>query len=452
MGVLRHFLPRSMAGRIFLPLAVGTAAGAIISLFFANMMRRNDFDHIRRERVVISAVDVADRLRQDPAGTEAMLKRGRILGATSAPLGVSIDRPEPELAEALARHLGPASQPEAGQVPSGLCFGYKRSDPRNVAAGVADLPRPDCWIVRFTDEDGQRRAVALGLPRLSSPPDARLSLFDLLLIVVLSAAVAIVVARQIAKPLRRLESAAEDFSLSLDPQPIPEEGPDEVRAALSTFNLMQERVRRGFRERTQLLAAISHDLQTPLTRLRLRLEQVRDDDLRERLLEDQRAMQTLVQEGLDLAQSSETREEWAMIDIDSLLASMAEDAEDLGQPVRFLSGCGGMVRVKPNALTRCIGNLVDNAVKYGGGADIGCARKGGRVIISIRDHGPGIDEAELDEMFEPFTRGGTGQPGGRPGTGIGLAIARTLAITFDGSVRLANAEGGGLLATVEFEG
>lgn len=450
LKLLRHLAPRSMAARIFLPLAIGTAASAIISLYFANLMRRNDFEQIRLERVVASAVDVADRLRQDPEGTEDMLKRRLILGATAAPLGIAISRPEPGLAEALAQRLGQASHPEAGQVPSGLCFRHRRVEAGNVAAGVADLPMPDCWIVRFTDQRGQRRAVALGLPRLSAPPDARLNLFDLLMIAALSAAISIIAARQIAKPLRRLQAAAEDFSVSLDPHPIPEDGPDEVRAALSTFNLMQERVRRGFRDRTQLLAAISHDLQTPLTRLRLRLEQVKDEDLRERLLDDHRAMRNLVQEGLDLAGSVETREDWAVIDIDSLLASIAEDAEELGQPVRFLSGCGGMVRVKPNALTRCIGNLVGNAIKYGGGAEIRCERQGGRVIISVRDHGPGIDAQELEEMFEPFTRGAAGQPGGRPGTGIGLTIARTLAMTFDGSVRLANAEGGGLLATVEF--
>lgn len=141
-----------------------------------------------------------------------------------------------------------------------------------------------------------------------------------------------------------------------------------------------------------------------------------------------------------------------MIDIDSVLHSIVEDAVELGHDVRLLSECGGMVRGKPNALTRCIGNLVDNAVKYGGDAEIRCTRTDDHVWISVRDHGPGIDEAELDEMFEPFTRGAAGQPGGRSGTGIGLTIARTLAMTFDGSVRLANAEGGGLIATIHFEG
>ena len=284
------------------------------------------------------------------------------------------------------------------------------------------------------------------------PPSTLANPVYLLLILLSSAGLAIVVARIVANPLRRLELAAEAFSVSMDPEEIPERGPEEVRAALSTFNLMQRRVRAGFAERTQLLAAISHDLQTPLTRLRLRLELVENEELRARLLQDHQAMMTLVREGLDLAESTESQEEWSFIDIDSLLISMAEDAQDLGAPVRFVTGCGGTVRVKPNALTRCITNLVNNAIKYGGSADISCVRLAGRVLIEVRDHGSGIPPDQLDKMFEPFTRGAAGQPGGRPGTGIGLTIARSLALSFEASVRLANAGDGGLAATIDMKG
>lgn len=443
---------RSITGQIFIMLAVGMAASSIIALFFANQARRDDFQRIRIERVIASAVDIAARLARDPVQTEKMLSDRLIMGASPAPTGVAIDRPERAIADALSRQWGRASYPEAGQVPSGLCYSRKAALRGPAAAGIADLPPPDCWIVRFTDAGGKRRAVALSLPRLSTPPDATMQGLELLLILILSGAVAVLVTHQVARPLRILQSAAADFSLSHDPQPIPEKGPDEVRAALATFNLMQERVRAGFRERTQLLAAISHDLQTPLTRLRLRLEQVEDEELRGKLLQDHRAMLVLVQEGLDLARSAEVQESWEMIDIDSLLLSIAEDAEDLGQPVRFLSGCGGRVRVKINALSRCIGNLVDNAVKYGGSADISCSRTDGRMEISVRDHGPGIEEDRLDAMFEPFTRGVAGQPGGRSGTGIGLTIARMLAMTFDGTILLANAKDGGLIATIRFDG
>ena len=439
----------TMAGQIFLILTLGMSVAAIIALLVAEQARHHDFERVRRARVVASAVDIADRLQRDPARVEAMMANHRIVGAAMAPAGVALSDTDAELESILTERLGRRSQPEAGQVPAGLCF---PSGNRERAAGVIDAPRPDCWIVRFTDVRGARRAMALSFPRLIKPPSTIFNPAYLLVIVAASAGLAILVARSVAKPLRRLERAAEAFSLSLDPEEIPERGPEEGRAALSTFNLMQRRARAGFAERTQLLAAISHDLQTPLTRMRLRLELVDNADLRERLLADHQAMQTLVREGLDLASSTESREEWSVIDIDSLLASMAEDAEDLGAPVRFVSGCGGTVRVKPNALTRCIANLVDNGVKYGGGADISCTRSGGRLMIDVRDHGPGIPADQIDQMFEPFTRGPSSQPGGRHGTGIGLTIARSLAMSFEASVRLRNAPEGGVVATIDMKG
>lgn len=442
---------RSMAGQIFVTLTLGMSIAAIIALMVSEQARWHDFERIRRGRVVASAVDIAARLRRDPRHVEEMMEAHNIVGAYPAPEGVALSEPDSDLQQSLVERFGAQSQPEAGQIPVGLCF-PGHNDQKDRAAGVIDAPRPDCWIVRFTDIGGQRRAMALTFPRMAKPPGQRiLNPLYLIVIITASAGLGILVARSVSKPLRRLEQAAEAFSVSLDPEEIPERGPEEVRAALSTFNLMQRRVREGFQERTQLLAAISHDLQTPLTRLRLRLELVENEELRARLLQDHAAMQRLVREGLDLASSTEAQEEWSSIDIDSLLASMAEDAEELGSPVSFTNGCGGTVRVKPNALSRCIGNLVDNAVRYGGCAEISCARSAGRLMIHVRDHGPGIPADQLDQMFEPFTRGTSSQPGGRPGTGIGLTIARSLALSFDAAVRLRNAEDGGLIATIDMK-
>ncbi len=439
----------SMTGHIFVLLTTGMATASILSLFVAEQARRHDFRRIRLERVVASAADIAGRMQRDPARTEAMLAAQLIMGAAPAPDGIAIAKSDTELEAALAARFGPKSAPEAGEVPVGLCFPLMKLDPKDRAAGLIGAPRPDCWVVRFTDDSGQRRAMALDLPRLIIPRSSTLNPLYLILIVTFSAGLSIIVARFVAKPLRRLERAAETFSISLDPEPMPERGPDEVRAALSTFNLMQQRVRAGFRERTQLLAAISHDLQTPLTRLRLRLEQVQDETLRQRLLQDHQAMLTLVREGLDLASSAESQEGWSMVDIDSLLRSIVSDAEDIGAPVTFVSGCGGTVRAKPNALTRCVTNLVDNAVKYGGTAEISCSRQADRMLITVRDTGPGIPVDQLKDMFEPFTRGAVSQPGGRPGTGIGLTIARSLAMNFNASLRLENGPEGGLMATID---
>ena len=447
---IQSFL-RSLTGQIFLLLTVGMSLAAMLALLVAEQSRSHDFQRWRIQRVVASADDIAHRLQRDPKRVEAMLATQQIMGAALAPEGIALAEPDAALAGALRARFGANSNPEASQIPAGFCFPRLRYDPSEGAAGVIGAPRPACWIVRFTDGTGARRSMALNLPRMERTPSMIANPLYIFLIVLASAGLAIVVARIVAEPLRRLEHAAEAFSVSLDPEEIPESGPEEVRAALSTFNLMQRRARAGFAERTQLLAAISHDLQTPLTRLRLRLELVENEELRARLLQDHQAMQTLVREGLDLAASTETQEEWSVLDIDSLLESLVEDAQDLGAPLRFAGGCGGTVRVKPNALSRCISNLVSNALKYGGDAEIGCSRQGGRVFIHIRDKGPGIPPEQLDQMFEPFTRGASGQPGGRPGTGIGLTIARSLALTFGASVRLMNAEEGGLIAIIEMK-
>jgi len=229
---------------------------------------------------------------------------------------------------------------------------------------------------------------------------------------------------------------------------VPETGPSEVRAALSTFNLMQRRVTDGFRQRTGLLASISHDLQTPLTRLRLRLEGVENSALRSRLIEDLSATQRLVREGLELARSSESIEDWSWVDLDSMLASVTEDAQELGGLVDYVHDCGITIRVKPGALSRCINNLVDNALKYAGAAELSCGfNDGGSLVLTVRDGGPGIPPGQLARMFEPFVRGDTAAV---PGTGIGLSIARAQAATFDAQVILSNQTGGGLSAAILF--
>jgi signal transduction histidine kinase len=448
LGRIRSFFG-SMAGHIFLLLTIGMSVAAIVSLLVAERARTRDFARVRLERVAASVADIAERLRQNPAETQRMLDDRRIMGAYLAPPGIALTTQDSIIEGLIQARLGAASRPEAGEVPVGLCFPKRRFDPSRRAAGIVDSPMPDCWIVRFTDAEGVRQSLAIDLPKITIPSSSTLDPIYLLLIVGSSAALSILVARLAATPLRRLESAAQAFSVSLDPEPIPERGPDEVRAALATFNLMQRRVTEGFRDRTQLLAAISHDLQTPLTRLRLRIEQVPDEALRDRLVSDLSATQALVREGLDLASSSETSEEWSIVDIDSLLASLAEDASEFGGDVRFLSGCNASIRVKPNALIRCVTNLIDNAVKYAGSADVSCHRETGKTVILVRDRGPGIPEEKLEKMFEPFTRGNPSQAGGRSGTGIGLTIARSLAASFGAVVKLSNHKHGGILATVE---
>jgi signal transduction histidine kinase len=263
-------------------------------------------------------------------------------------------------------------------------------------------------------------------------------------------AIAYAVARASTRPLRDLAGAAARIGADVDCAPLPERGPAEVREAAAAFNAMQARIRRGIRERTYMLAAITHDLQTPVTRLRLRLEKVPDEELRAKLVADLNAMGETVREGLDLAQSLDAREPLQRVDLDSLLESACEDARDAGHDAQLHGRTGASILGAPNALRRCIVNLLDNAIAYGRYARVESAVAGDRAVVRIRDGGPGIPEADLASVFDPFFRMESSRSRETGGTGLGLTIARNIAERYGGSIALRNHPEGGLEVTLEF--
>ncbi|MNN14534.1 Osmolarity sensor protein EnvZ [compost metagenome] len=211
---------------------------------------------------------------------------------------------------------------------------------------------------------------------------------------------------------------------------------------------MQARIRQHISQRTQMLAAITHDLQTPLTRLRLRLEKVADTELYDRLVGDLSAMQSMVKEGLDLARSMDSTEAMQALDLDSLLDSVCSDAADAGQKVTLSGQAGMALMARPIAMRRCLVNLIDNAVKYGQYAQVTVERIPGAARIRIRDGGPGIAPDQLAKVFEPFYRIETSRSRESGGTGLGLTIARNIAEQHGATVLLSNHVDGGLEVTL----
>lgn len=449
LGRLWRDFTASLAGRIALLLMLGIASASIASLFVAEHLRILALQHLQLERVVASTADVADRFAHDPQLTQGQLDRHDLFGVRNALPDAVLGPADPRLTTMLEQGMGARAGVTVKRITS-RCFAKADADQDSIA-GVKGKIDIDCWQVGFTDVRGIRRLVTIDLFALKIPHNGSIAPIYLFLIVIASALVSFWAARLTTVPLRRLTQAAQRFSLSSDPEAIPETGPGEVRVALETFNLMQQRVRDGFRERTHILAAIAHDLQTPITRLRLRLEQVEEGALRERLVADLAAMQSLVRDGLDLARSTENREPWSMVDIDSLVTSLVEDHAEMGAPV-FLAGECGVVSawIKPDALTRCLENLVSNAVKYGGEAQVSCNLNDRHVEIAVADRGPGIPPERIAEMFEPFVRGETSRSRSTGGTGIGLTIARTQARSFGATLTLANRADGGLIALLAF--
>ena len=261
---------------------------------------------------------------------------------------------------------------------------------------------------------------------------------------------AYVVARMASVPLQRLAAAAMALGRDLDREPMAETGPREVRHAAQAFNAMQRQLQHHLAQRTQMLAAITHDLQTPLTRLRLRLENVADEPLRERLVADLAAMQALIREGLELARSEHSREQAVPLELDSLLESLVEDACEAGAEVYFDGGCGQVRVLRPMAMHRLFSNLLDNALKYGGRAWVRAGQTPEGLSVHIRDDGPGIAEEDLASVFDPFVRLETSRSRDTGGAGLGLAIARTLAERDGAKLQLRNHPAGGLEAIVSW--
>lgn len=257
--------------------------------------------------------------------------------------------------------------------------------------------------------------------------------------------------RLATRPMLQLATAADALGPDLKPVRLPEEGPSEVVRAAKAFNAMQERIATYTTERMQILAAISHDLQTPITRMRLRVDVMDDDDAQAaKLRQDLLEMESLVKEGVAYARTLNGASEPARkIDLDALLDSLVCDYMDAGDDVAFARRVPIDVVTRPQALRRIVGNLVDNALKYGGSAVIEVDRRDNDAVsIAVLDSGPGIPEEMIERVFEPFVRVETSRNRGTGGTGLGLAIARQLTLALNATLTLKNRAEGGLAATL----
>ncbi|MDR2015940.1 MAG: HAMP domain-containing protein [Azoarcus sp.] len=250
------------------------------------------------------------------------------------------------------------------------------------------------------------------------------------------------------RPLSNLSAAAR--ALGEDPERAPLEpvGPTEVIQATEAFNQMQQRITAHMRERTRILAAISHDLQTPITRLRLRAEMIEDETLQTRIQSDLDAMQGLIREGLDYARSMEISSPPQPIDLNGLLAALSGEASDMGWAVSVTGQASAPFTGHSVALRRALWNLIENGVKFGKSVDITLSETPDAVCILIRDHGPGLPAEEMERVFEPFYRTESSRSRETGGTGLGLAITRNLLHVQRGVICLGNHPEGGLLATV----
>ena len=334
----------------------------------------------------------------------------------------------PDLANGPAGHAGmPISRASAGERwwerhPPGLLIAARLDDGRWLNAGMS-----------------------LGHP---SPRWGRFPLLSMGLTAVALSVIVVVMVRRITRPMARLALAAGSMGRGETVAPIAEEGPLDVRQTTRAFNRMQERLQRFVQDRTRMLAAISHDLRTPITSLRLRAEFVDDEETRAKILETLDEMQRMTEATLAFAREEATREETRSVDLAALIESLCEDLADLGKEVAFDGDGKTPHACRPVSLKRAIRNLVENAVTYGERARVALERAGDEFRIVIDDDGPGIPDPEFERVFAPFVRLEPSRSPETGGIGLGMAIARSIVRGHGGDIGLANREGGGLRVTV----
>jgi signal transduction histidine kinase len=451
-----RLLPQSLFGRLLILLLGGlilaqSLSAAILLYDRGQVLYRVVGGNVARR--IAALVKLLDELSDE--------ERSRLITALDIPpTHISLTIPwrdsvadessqTPLLVALLHRYL-PANRPLRVEVEDAEAppFEQKRPGSPHQRGRYAQFLNLKAVLVQVRLEDDTVVSFSERLPEelLEWPYTLLLILLVLLVSVGLLAALAV---RWLTRPLALLAKAAVELGRDIHRPPLPENGPVEVRRAARAFNTMQTRLVRYLQDRSRVLAAVSHDLKTPLTRLRLRAELLEDQRLREKFEADLNDMEAMVQVTLDYMRGTEVREPLAPVDIDALLESLQEDAHTTGGEVSVQGNARAPFQGRPLALKRCLTNLVDNAIHYGKRALIRVEDSSERLVIVIGDAGPGIPAAELEKVFEPFYRLEGSRSRHTGGTGLGLGIARNIARAHGGELTLRNGAQGGLEAVLE---
>ncbi|HTI67514.1 MAG TPA: ATP-binding protein [Caulobacteraceae bacterium] len=424
----------SMVGRLFLFLLVSVTASACLALSLASSYRQADIEKIRLDQLVNRVQDFVFFANSAPPMLRVKLLQNGVPGFHPPHADEKVSGIDVELTRRLSQRLGTTARAE--HVIPTSCF------PSTVVRLTYD--RMHCWLISTRLANG----ASIRLTAVSPTTDFHATGFDPVYISVLIFGVGVLAffaARMAAAPLGSLSEAARTLGGDVHSAPLPERGPREVRDAIGAINTMRAKLRRHADERTKILASITHDLQTPLTRLRLRLEKVEDVGLRRRLIDDLHGMQILIREGLDFSRGNQVDEPFAPVALDSLIESLVEEAQERGQAASVVECSGYDVEARPRALQRCLANLLDNALKHGGAAEVSASVDDGALAIRIRDRGPGIPPDQIEAAFEPFVRFENPHHMAE-GVGLGLTIARMMAKETEAELSLSNHPDGGLLA------
>jgi len=473
-------LPRSLFARMVLVLFAGLVAAQLLS-FAIHSRERGEF--VMRAAGARSAQRIVDIIRLLDSIVPA--ERAKIVSVLSAPpLRISLAEPllalaggdagkeeqAAQYAAVLRRGLGeqyplvvfvtearPLSGPGPGYgMGPGMMKGFGKGDadggergnfgPGFYGPGMHPFAAYS-FVVQARLKDGALVTFDSRQPQETVNWPLRL-LLSLTVLLAAVFAVTLFAVRWVTRPLKTLADAAQSLGEDINRPPLDESGPLEVGRAARAFNTMQQKLVKFISERTQIFAAMSHDLKTPITRLRLRAEMLDDPALREKFEKDLQEMEVMVGAALDFMRGLDHREPVQPIDVMALLESLQADAREVGGDVRIEGATRAPYRGHAQTLKRCLSNLIDNAVSYGKSATIVVEDAAEQLRICVRDEGPGIPDAELERVFEPFHRLEASRSRDTGGTGLGLTIARSIAQAHGGELVLKNRSAGGLEAVL----
>ncbi|RXT37995.1 ATP-binding protein [Bradyrhizobium betae] len=373
--------------------------------------------------LLLGSADAGERPRLIADLARAFPKLG--LETIAPGTATTVDESEGMHVHGMRRHLGQAYKvmqlgPEGGA----RRIGVQLPDGAVIAGRVDGGPRPWFW----------------GAPWLITLMTAFISISVL----------GLWAARALAAPLSSFAKAAENFSLDGTAEPLPERGPEEIRSVARALNRMHERIARLMSDRTRMLAAISHDLRTPITRLRLRAEFIEDEGNRKRILIDLDQMRSMLESVLSLLRNDRKIEALTLVDIASTLQLIADQFGDMGHVVHYEGPLSATAVARPDDLHRGITNLVENAVRFGAEVTVRLDISGTKLVIDVEDDGPGISDARKQEMLEPFVRGDDARTmDDSTGFGLGLSIARAIALAHGGELSLHDRAPHGLIVRMQ---
>lgn len=322
-----------------------------------------------------------------------------------------------------------------------------------------DIPKVTSRLCE-TGDPAARIQILIGLNnqtlevRVGEPEEPRRFAFPvisaLLFLFVAVAAMSAWAVWRVIGPLRRLSAKADAFGHNVAIVPLEEEGPVEIRRAARAFNLMQERVTRSIHDRTRMLAAISHDLRTPLTRMRLQLETEQTGLIRGKLLRDIGLMQSMVASALAFLSGNFNEEEKEWLDLGALLSTLCDEYEETGAIISYEGPEQMPIFCRPNAINRALTNLIENAIHFGETILVMASVEAGTIMIDVVDDGPGIPKDRLQDVVEPFVRLDPSRSS-RPGSvGLGLSIVKEIVEAHGGTLELIDRLPTGLIARVVF--